>query len=459
MVSPEQHDLTLQLPAEILVDIFDMCSPPGEDGFDGLSDTTTPAREVKRLAKKYLLQLSQVSSRWHVLIMGTPMLWRIIVVDTTLWSESGLSSTTLIGLLATSLNRGAEHPLKLQVAVEDEESHGSEVLALLCGHAQRWQNVHFWSAFSAIQSIATVSRNLPLLEKLEISQTDDWMDFGVFEAAPRLTDLTVTGSAGRVPSVPWAQLQYFRYFSFDPNNILHALALLGNSFSAHARFDLMVYITNTAELPPVLSHVSDFSLTVGVYNNLGREVLGPILDCLSFLRLDGLSLMGRYGDESSLSWDQHRFLRFVSRSSLGTSLTSLEMARTTIDHDELVGCLAVLPSLVQLVISDDEFAPHNLITDSLLQRLIWTHDPATCLVPRLNFVCLTSVLDFCDDKYWEFIASRIVPAQWDGLSLEAKIYWLPVCTRELPPAFFSKGFDLDGEGKINFTARPDPERA
>jgi hypothetical protein len=57
---PSRHDPSVHLPAELLVEIFDMCSPPGEDGFDGLSETTTSAQEVERLAKQYLLQLSQV---------------------------------------------------------------------------------------------------------------------------------------------------------------------------------------------------------------------------------------------------------------------------------------------------------------------------------------------------------------------------------------------------------------
>lgn len=55
-----RYDFTQRLPAELWTEIFDMCSPPGEDGFDGLSDTTTPEQEVERLAKKYLLRLSQV---------------------------------------------------------------------------------------------------------------------------------------------------------------------------------------------------------------------------------------------------------------------------------------------------------------------------------------------------------------------------------------------------------------
>lgn len=46
-----------RLPNELLVEIFDLCSPPGADL---ISDTTTPEEEEDRVARNYLLQLSQV---------------------------------------------------------------------------------------------------------------------------------------------------------------------------------------------------------------------------------------------------------------------------------------------------------------------------------------------------------------------------------------------------------------
>ncbi|KAJ7358309.1 hypothetical protein DFH08DRAFT_953484 [Mycena albidolilacea] len=466
---PSRHDPTVHLPAELLVEVFDMCSPPGEDGFDGLSETTTPAQEVERLAKQYLLKLSQVCSRWHVLVMGTPLLWRIIIVDTTLWRESNISPTTLISLVATSLERGASHPLTLQVAVEDDESYSSEVLELLSRHAERWWHAHFWSGFSTLQSIATARGNLPLLEDLEISQNDDWMEFNVFEIAPRLTHVTVTGWATPVPNMPWAQIQLFRYQNFEPNDL--SLAILGNDFSPHATFDLTLDVadidSSAIDLPPVVSNVSGFLLSLTI-NDPTTEVLGAVVGCLTLPHLATLALVGKSGTVHSLPWSQRRFLAFAARSSLESTLTSLEIARTAIDDDELLACLAVLPLLEHLFIADSEDAPHSLVTDALLRRLslISTSGPPPsllppqpALVPRLNFVSLTSLLDFSDDVYWAFVASRLVPARWAGLLLEAKIYYLPECYRELSEEFISKGLDLEEQGEMNFTVRSNPEEA
>ncbi|KAJ6592858.1 hypothetical protein B0H19DRAFT_1365170 [Mycena capillaripes] len=447
---PARYDSIVQLPAELLVEIFDMCSPPG-DGF--LSDATTPEQEVERLAKSYLLQLSQVCSRWHILVMGTPMLWSTIVVDTTLWSDCAKSSMTLLDLLAISLDRG-------EVI---RSAFGSPSKMKNPSHAPRWQEAHFWTGFVSFQSIHAACGNLPLLEKLEISQNDDWSDFDVFAVAPRLTNFTVTGWGAQVPTVPWGQIQSFRYQSFEanPDLLANALTLLRDDFPAHARCDLTLPvfdIVHPIDLPTVVSNASHFVLTLEV-NFLEEppiDVLGAILGCLTLPALNTLELMAKL-DVPPLAWHQAHFLAFASRSSLRANLTALEITRTTIDDDELISCLSVLPLLEQLIVTDCEEIPHALVTDSLLRRLAWTAD-LSCLVPRLSFLCITSLLSFSDDVYWDFVLSRLAPARWEGLILEAKIYWLPGRSRELSEEFLLKGRALDAEGELSFTARSDPAR-
>ncbi|KAJ6542802.1 hypothetical protein B0H19DRAFT_957834, partial [Mycena capillaripes] len=61
-----------QLPAELLVKIFTLCSPAWDSpDYDDATEET----ELRRVAKVHLLQLSLVCSRWHTLAMGTPTLW------------------------------------------------------------------------------------------------------------------------------------------------------------------------------------------------------------------------------------------------------------------------------------------------------------------------------------------------------------------------------------------------
>ncbi|KAJ7026859.1 hypothetical protein C8F04DRAFT_1295926 [Mycena alexandri] len=427
---------SLRLPAELLVEIFDMCSPFGDDG---LSDTTTPIEEANRLAKTYLLQLSQVCSHWHILVMGTPMLWRILIADTTLWHLAPMSAKKLFELVTVSLDRGGSHPLCLQVAVEDQHEYGSRALDLLAQHAQRWRQVVVWSGFSIFQSILPARGNLPLLEKLEMTQNGDWMDCDVFETAPRLTTFTTTG---------WVA---------TANDLAQSLAHLRHDFAPQALCDLTLVawdIRHPIDLPPVVSNLSSLGLTLAFDDTQGN-VLGPVLECLTMPFLNALSLTGMVQDPPP-NWCQRSFTAFASRSGLHTTLTTLEINRTKISDEAVIASLSALPVLEQLFLADCVTEPpHIVITDHLLRLLTSPADPTPSLVPRLNFLCLTSVLGFTDDVYWIFVNSRLIPARWAGLLLEAKIYWLPNCTRSLSEQFLQRGAQLDAEREFNFTARSD----
>ncbi|KAJ7146996.1 hypothetical protein C8R44DRAFT_555857, partial [Mycena epipterygia] len=50
-----------RLPTELLIEIFEMCAPPGADQ---ISDQTTPKQEFER-----------VCSHWYGVVMGAPTLW------------------------------------------------------------------------------------------------------------------------------------------------------------------------------------------------------------------------------------------------------------------------------------------------------------------------------------------------------------------------------------------------
>ncbi|KAJ7496525.1 hypothetical protein FB451DRAFT_1119374, partial [Mycena latifolia] len=154
-----------RLPAELLVEIFDMCIPPSADT---ISDDTTPQEEFERLAKTYLLRPSQVCSRWHGVVMNTPMLWSSIAADTTCWKKSPLSSDTLLGLVASSLERGVDVPLTLDIAVWPRDSNEQSLLELISQHARRWKSMYLWIHPKSIRFLASARGNLFLLEHLEL---------------------------------------------------------------------------------------------------------------------------------------------------------------------------------------------------------------------------------------------------------------------------------------------------
>ncbi|KAJ7454532.1 hypothetical protein B0H11DRAFT_2068865 [Mycena galericulata] len=455
-----RHDFAQRLPAELLSEIFDMCSPPGDDGFDGLDDDTTPEQEVERLAKKYLLQLSRVCSRWHDIVMGTPMLWSSLVVDTTLWDAATPSSEALLDLVSSSLERGCDHPLGLQVAVVDH-TYGHSVFDLLCQHSRRWRHFRVWNALPSLHFLARAIGHLPLLETVEISnQNDDWTGSDVLQAAPRLHEVTFTGWAANIPTLPWHQLRYFRYINIVPNDYLDSLPLLRHA-SSDTLFLLEIDVTGAfplSPLTPVVSDVSSLSLTFSVdFGGLEpSDVLGTVLGSLTLPCLDSLGLMSELG-ESLLSWNQEEFLSLTSRSALHANLTELELCAKIQDH-ELLQCLAALPLLESMILSESENDPHAFITDILFTGLILRPNHATLSpVPHLSFVCLTSRLSFTDGALWSFVGSRITPTPHDDGLTQIKIYWLPSRTRELSETFFGPVPGLEAGGKLTVSAGPDPD--
>ncbi|KAJ7689197.1 hypothetical protein B0H17DRAFT_1067252 [Mycena rosella] len=448
--NPSAH----RLPPELLAEIFGMCSSPaGEDStYGGLSDKLTPEQEVERLAKAYLLQLSQVCSVWHEVAMGTPKLWSTIVVDTTLWYSARTPEQKLVDLVASSLERGRSHPLVIEVALDDDYAY---VMALLSQHAPRWRNVYIWHSLPSFPWMAAAKGNLPLLESLELShQNDEWTEQDILAVAPRLKTFVFSGWAAKTPAVPWQQLRYFIYTNIQENDLVDTLALL-QRLGPRARCKLSVDVVDLVhpiDLPPIVSDISGLSITftVNFVHQDQIDVVGAVLESLTLPCLTMLELVNQ-SDEPPISWHQQHFLSFAARSSLHATLTALEIC-ALIEDVELAACLAFLPLLEHLTVSDCQDEAHAVLTDTLLSRLV----RSSGLVPRLNFFCMTSLLQFSDAVYWAFVDSRLTsdPA---SLVFEIHTYWLPARTRALSEEFLARGYELEARRELVFTAAPDPD--
>ncbi|KAJ7496415.1 hypothetical protein FB451DRAFT_1359085 [Mycena latifolia] len=446
--TPSTYSPFHRMPPELLIGIIDMSY---ERRFFELADETTPEQELERIAKKDLLQLSQVCSLWHDVVMGTPMFWSTIVMDTTLWNSVVAPEETLLNLVVSSLNRSGGHPLVIQVAVEADHAY---IIALLSHYASRWRKVYIWHNLTSFPSMAGAMGNLPLLERLELSQqSDKWTDTGVFAVAPRLTTVIFTGWAGKIPALPWDQLKRFTYTNLEPNDLINTLAILPR-LSGGTRCALSVAVLDIVHplgLPPITSNIAGLTITftANIVEEPPADIVGAVLASLTLPCLTTLELTGEV-NEPSISWHQQHFLSFASRSGLRSTLTQLEI-RALIRDDELAGCLEGLPLLEHLIVSDCEEELHALLTDTLLRHLVRTSG----VVPHLNFLCMTSLLHFSDAVYWEFVNSRLTPGA--TVPFEIKTYWLPGRVRELSEEFLDRGEELEDKGELTFTAGPDPD--
>ncbi|KAJ7443401.1 hypothetical protein B0H11DRAFT_2344997 [Mycena galericulata] len=400
-----------RLPTELLALIFGMCCPIDKYR---LSSQITVVQELDRIANKHLLQLSQVSSIWHGVVMGTPQLWSIITVDTRLWPILPVPSKTLLSLLASSLKRSGNHPLRVHISSLNGTPDAGAVLELLSQHARRWREARFWIGSDSIQYLTAAKGNLPTLETLTINGNKlSAMD--VFEAAPRLKTVTFQGRlTDIVPKLPWGQLQTFTYWAgstcMNPSAGLALMHRLATGTTFRYEVDLG-RISPEFHWPSVSSVVETLVLKLDFRDSSPASLnsLGGILASLTLPSLRTFWVRQRL-----VGWNQAGFISLASRSSFHSHLTRLFIS-VPITEDDLLECLSVLPVLRELRIQDSVSSdPEHpaLITDTLLRGLTRNADQSP-LVPSLAAISFASVLRFTDSVYLDLITSRLVSEKSD----------------------------------------------
>ncbi|KAJ6556635.1 hypothetical protein DFH09DRAFT_1491284 [Mycena vulgaris] len=448
-----------RLPAELLVDIFDMCAPPCAGDFIG---TETAADELDRLSKWYLLQISQVCSRWNAVTMGTPRLWSTIVVNLTLWNETPASSALFLDRLESSLERGGSYALTLKVALVGGHPTERPVCEALVKHSRRWRDVHVIN-FGSLEHLAGVKGNLPLLEDLHITDHGSFaVDTDFFEVAPRLKNVIFDGLFSRIPKFPWEQLYWldYRHSPVEPTDLLRPLSLTHhlspeNRINFFLVVDMNIVLSTT--LPKIVSDVRTLCFQfVGTNVSWPTETLGGIFNALTLPSLQQLDLHRQWVGPIPV-WEPTPFMEFASRSSLRGNLTTL-VIHILITDEELLQCLAVLPMLTTLIVSDcGGDGRHIVTTDTLLRRLTWTADDS-CLIPSLHFFAFTSLFRYTDDAYWDFLTSRLVPGHTVLEPFKTRIWWLLGAGRErdVSPELLARISAVVKLGQLDFGVGQDP---
>ncbi|KAF7333002.1 hypothetical protein MVEN_02406500 [Mycena venus] len=398
-----------RLPMELLTEIFGMCSIPRS-----LLSSITPKAELDRLARRDLLELSQVSFFWHKIAIGTPKLWSDIVSNTSLWRYSPAPPATFISLLASSLTRSGDHPLKLRVKVRSNDPGARPALDLLCQHARRWRDVYFWADRNSGQYLAGAKGNLSTLNTLCLSANLD-----VFEVAPALTTVFFSGQSENIQrtiKLPWSQIRAF--VVNDPSGLVDPTGLFlvqSLGIGAAFRFRPNGHVLNIPSVSPwsrISSNIHSLSLELGIDASppVQKLALGQILESLTLPYIVRLDVITTDGRKSAGVWHQEHFLAFAQRSSLHSHLIFLDI-RVQITDEELLECLSALPLLEELTISEQKTpSTHVSVTDTFLRGLTWNSD-GTSLIPNLRSLSLKCRLRFTDDIYWDFVASRAIPGR------------------------------------------------
>ncbi|KAJ7874939.1 hypothetical protein B0H14DRAFT_2716782 [Mycena olivaceomarginata] len=409
-----------------------------------LSEDTTPEEEVDRLSGWHLLQLAQVCSLWHYTAMGTPKLWSTIAIDTTLWSRCNRIRRHFI-------LSSRDYSLTMNVGVLRRDSHAQSVLALLVRHAPRWHDVYFWSDVAS-SHLAGAKGHLRCLEKLNLSTTG-WKNLDIFRDAPRLREFTFDGRVDDLPDLPWAQIRTLAYAGDASLPDFHFLSILSRTNNIDkSTFYIDLRGLSGGVWPLVSSGVRSMALGVVGHNAL---LAGQMLDSLTLPSLEMFAYFS-YDDNPSPVWPSDSFLAFADRSRFSEHLIRLEI-RALVTDAELLCCLPLLPRLEDLVVFDSP--PHIVITDTLLQALVCTSS-APPLVPRLDYLSLSSVLGFTDSVLVDVITSRVMHmrmlSRLNGV-FQADVWWFLARQREMSPETLAKLSELVLEGGFNFESGHDAD--
>ncbi|KAJ7758718.1 hypothetical protein B0H16DRAFT_1416183 [Mycena metata] len=436
-----------RLPPELLIEIFDLCGHPSA-------------------ADLNLLPVSQVCSYWRRIAVGTPSLWSHLDLDVKLWRSSGLTSRTLLARLDSSLQRGGNVPLTLQVDLQRDDPYDINIVKTLVKYAPRWRHLHFSGELESFAFLTSVTPDLPLLDSLSISDVGEFeIELDFFERAAGLRSFTFKGEVSRIPTVRWEGLQSFQYRDLGGVLELSGPLSLMCRLPPGAKFSAVLDTSKVDVLfpdsPQIVSDVGSFSLALYIqpFHEQINGVLGEIFGAITLPRLQSLTLHHEWYTLSPV-WSPTSFFDFASRSSLHTNLIQLDL-RIIISEDELLQCLVVLPLLQHLTIADSVgYGTPPLVTDHLLRRLAWISDE-DCLIPRLHSFTCTSLRTFTDEVLSEFLTSRAVPrlrSENDGKPFHTTVWRLFTYSRELSPWFHNQVHELIKRGDLVFEDGLDPSQ-
>ncbi|KAJ6498193.1 hypothetical protein DFH09DRAFT_877721, partial [Mycena vulgaris] len=110
-----------RLPSEILTQIFEESEGPVQDpdAVGPVLDSNSLESDMARLARQPLLTLSQVCTRWHEIVLGTPSFWDTIeLYSMNFWCTERHVKRGL-ALLKLALDRGRNTPLTFGISIVD----------------------------------------------------------------------------------------------------------------------------------------------------------------------------------------------------------------------------------------------------------------------------------------------------------------------------------------------------
>jgi hypothetical protein len=360
--------LIRRMPPELLSEIFILSLP--EDWEKGIYDF-----------RRAVMLPGSVCKHWRDIALSTPRLWNLI--------SSKLRKTTVpseVDFVRTWISRSGELPLCIRLHggwLDDSEymesSAANSITDAVAEYAERWEHAEFAMTHS-MNLFRSAKNRLLHLHTLVIDFSygptpSSMASIDIFEVAPQLTSITFRCNALHHFIIPWTQLTIIRMSAKLTLDECHEMLLRAlNLVECHLRvsgeqLDPSRAICHLAHLRILHIEVDDPDFDPG---NLFEHLSLPALH--SF----------HYKDEhldSELTWPQAQFVSLLSRSSCSVKKFSLSFPSGSLQNDDLMECLRLMPLLLHLTL-DASFITNEAL--ALLSLSYSTDSQANCLVPKLN---------------------------------------------------------------------------
>ncbi|KAJ7026851.1 hypothetical protein C8F04DRAFT_1295906 [Mycena alexandri] len=460
-----------RLPKEVIIEIFSFCNESTVTSHDPIPPSMwahEAQKELRRVAGGPLVALSQVSTHWREVALGTPLLWSRITLDLRCWElpATSFAHQQMIRLLDLALARSQQTPLAIEVSgIGQCHPVALQHLALV---SSRWRSANFVVECDMLRHLSKVAGNLPLLETLRINALTENMETLLevgkfFSQAPRLRTVDFCGPLVAVGDLPLEQLGCCTYSGLGPEDLVPLLLHMRRLVNSELHIQLNCRTISSAlplHLPPVVSPIEQLNICSVDHGGIeSMAVLGELFAALTLPAMERLHLYGASDSGHPLYWPHAEGSALLLRSGSQTALQSLVLHDVVIAECDLLECLGQLPTLKYLFISDHTAVvntpAHHLITDTLLQRL--TPQPATSLVPHLAVADFKTLGRFSDDVLVAFAVQRSLLASAESV-FECALLWIPGSTREASPRTCEVLSSLVASGRLMFTGRMyDPE--
>ena len=327
-------------------------------------------------------ELAQVAQEWRDAMLGLSALWADLP-PVTLPAPDAKRALRQVACLSEVLRRSGDAPLTVTIDTDEsktrESAHWHPALDVLASHAERWSTVSMCIPHASIVRLRGIRNRLPLLKTLSLHIRVGYCPvpepLDMFEHAPLLRRVHVSGAVPSALKLPFAQLQHYKHLCITEKT----MAQITNYTSLET---LMISQQAYGIVFPPVTLPALKKLQV-VANLPAQDATMHCFDALRVPALEELTVAFPFTSPSIIP-----SLMVMLKHSGRPCLKKLNIRPGTLEPFQLTELLKLVPDLVSL---DASCPPHF----DILKLATTAH--GECLVPLLR--SCKFVFDFVIERY------------------------------------------------------------